>query len=276
MTPLQKKDIVSYLKTKAAWVRDETLYIHKIAPETRLASSLSAVEIFTVLYYGGIVKFNRLNCNWQFRDRFIISKGHGAISFYPILCDLGFFPRKEINRVCKSDSLLGGIPDPVIPGFETVNGSLGHGLGVGCGIALALKRRKMQEKVFVLMGDGELCEGSIWEAVMFAAEHKLDNLILILDNNKISMLDYCKDIIDLEPIEDKFKAFKWLTKRVNGHNVKQLYGSLVAIKKDNSLKPKLLIADTIKGKGVSRLENDPLCHIKNLSPEEVDKIIKRR
>jgi transketolase len=272
---LHKKNTVSYLEKKASWVRKETLNIHKAAPETRLASSLSAVEIFTVLYYAGIVKFDPINLGWESRDRFIISKGHGAISFYPLLCDLGFFPKKEINRVCKNDSLLGGIPDPIIPGFETVNGSLGHGLGVGCGMALALKRKKRKEKVFVLMGDGELCEGSIWEAVMFAAEYKLGNLILILDNNKISMLDYCKNIINLEPIEDKFRSFKWFTVRVNGHSLSQLYRGLVALKKDRSLMPKLLIADTIKGKGVPRLENDPLCHIKNLSPEEVDAIIKR-
>ena len=254
-------------------MRRETLKIHKTAPETRLASSLSAVEIFTVLYYGKIIRFNSRDIKWEKRDRFIISKGHGAISFYPVLADLGYFPMEELGRVCQAGSILGGIPDSIIPGFETINGSLGHGLGVACGISLALKRKKRNEKVFVLLGDGELCEGSVWEAVMFAGEHNLDNLIVIIDNNKICMLDYCRNILDLEPLGEKFKVFKWEVERVNGHQVDKLHTSLKRLKVKNNGKPKLLIADTVKGKGVRRLETDPLCHIKNLSPEEVDAII---
>ena len=263
--------LFNFLQDKANWVRRETLKIHKLAPETRLASSLSAVEIFVVLYYGKIIKFNPRDTSWGDRDRFIISKGHGAISLYPILCKLGFFPEEELGRVCKEGSILGGIPDPIIPGFETVNGSLGHGLGVACGIALGLKRKKKKGKVFVLLGDGELYEGSVWEAIMFAGEHRLDNLIAIVDNNKISMLDYCKNILDLEPLQEKFKVFHWDVLRVNGHNVNQLFQTLKRLKKKTKNgKPKLLIADTIKGKGVVKLEKDHLCHIKSLSKEEIE------
>ena len=258
---------------RANWVRIETIKIHKVAVETRLASSLSAVEIFTVLYYGKLIKFDPKNINSEKRDRFIISKGHGAISFYPILADCGYFHKEELLKVCKEGSFLGGIPDCIIPGFETINGSLGHGLGVGCGMALALKRKKRKEKVFVLMGDGELYEGSVWEAVMFAGEHKLDNLILIIDNNKVCMLDYCRKILDLTPLNDKFKVFKWNVKEVDGHNVRQLYNSLKIFKKSANGRPKVLIADTIKGKGVPRLESDSLSHIKNLCPEEADLLI---
>jgi transketolase len=267
------KDFFDCLKKKASWVRKQTLYIHKIAPETRLASSLSAVEIFTVLYYGKLIKFNPKDIGWENRDRFIISKGHGAISFYPILADLGFFPKEYLGNVCKPGCILGGIPDAIIPGFETINGSLGHGLGVACGIALALKRKKSKEKVFVLVGDGELYEGSVWEAVMFACEHKLDNLILIVDDNKICMLDFCKNIINLAPLDKKFKAFNWKIKTVNGHNVCQLYNALKNLKEDKSRHPKVLIANTVKGKGVPRLEGDSLSHIKNLSSNEVDSLI---
>lgn len=266
-------DFFDYLKQKALWTRQETLKIHKIAPETRLASSLSAVEIFVALYYGGILNFNPKNINWEERDRFIISKGHGSISFYPILADLGYFDKKELNRVCKEGSFLGGIPDPIIPGYETINGSLGHGLGVACGIALALKRRNRDEKVFVLVGDGELYEGSVWEAVMFAGEHRLDNLILIIDNNKICMLNYCKNILDLEPIEEKFRVHKWAVDRVDGHDIVRLYESLQRLKGDAEGKPKVLIADTVKGKGVQCLEGDSLCHIKSLKQEDIDPII---
>jgi len=137
---------------------------------------------------------------------------------------------------------LGGIPDPTIPGFEAVNGSLGHGLGVACGVSLALKRKKRKEKVFVLLGDGELYEGSVWEAVMFAGEHKLDNLIVILDNNKICMLDYCRNILNLEPLDKKFKVFNWHVKSVNGHDIYQLFRTLTNLRNGKSDKPKLLIA----------------------------------
>jgi len=261
------------LKRRANWVRMETLKIHKIAPETRLASSLSAVEIFTTLYYGNIIKFNAKNIHAENRDRFIISKGHGSISFYPILADCGYFSKDELLSVCKEGSILGGIPDSIIPGYETINGSLGHGLGVGCGIALALKRKKRKEKVIVLVGDGELYEGSVWEAVMFAAEHELDNLILIVDNNKVCMLDYCTNILDLTPLNDKFKVFKWDVKEVDGHSVRELYVSLTNFKKSSNHRPKVLIANTVKGKGVPRLETDSLSHIKNLNADEADELI---
>jgi len=264
---------MDFLRKKAAWVRKETLNIHKIAPETRIASSLSAVEIFVVLYYGKILRFDAKNINWMGRDRFIISKGHGAISFYPILADLGYFDKKELDNVCKEGTFLGGIPDSIIPGFETINGSLGHGLGVACGMALALKRKRANENIFVLLGDGELYEGSVWEAIMFAGEHKLDNLIVILDNNRICMLDYCKKILDLEPLEEKFRVFRWDVRIVDGHDVSQLYYSLSALKQDRSGRPKILIANTVKGKGVPSLEADPLCHIKSLKPDEINQIV---
>ena len=267
------QNLVKCLEDKALWVRQETLYIHKAAQETRLASSLSAVELFVVLYYGKILKFKPNEPYWEGRDRFIISKGHGSISLYPILADLGFFNKKELNRVCREGSFLGGIPDPIIPGFEAVNGSLGHGLGVACGISLALKRKKRKEKVFVLLGDGELYEGSIWEAVMFAGEHRLDNLIVLLDNNKICMLDYCKNILNLEPLDKKFKAFNWQVKSADGHNIGQLSRALINLKNGKSDRPNVLIANTVKGRGVPRLECDPLSHIRNLNAEEVDKAI---
>ncbi len=264
---------INLLREKALWVRKETLNIHKIAPGTRLASSLSDVEIFVALYYGGILKFDPKNINWEERDRLIISKGHGAISLYPILADLGFFDKSELLKVCQEGSFLGGIPDTTIPGFETINGALGHGLGVACGVAIALKRKNLNSKVFVLMGDGELFEGAVWEAIMFAAHHKLNNLILIIDNNKISMLDYCKNIIDLSPLEEKFQTFGWKTKKGDGHNVEEIYDLLTSLKEDEDNLPKVLIAKTIKGKGVSQLENDPLCHIKSLKEEEIIKAI---
>jgi len=269
----KSEQFFEYLRDKALWVRKETLNIHRIAQETRLASSLSCVEIFVVLYYGKIINHNPSDTRCEKRDRFIISKGHGSISFYPILADMGYFGKKELGRVCKEGTFLGGIPDCIIPGYETTNGSLGHGLGVACGIALALKRRKRKERVFVLVGDGELYEGSVWEAVMFASEHRLDNLTLIIDNNKACMLDYCKNIINLEPLDEKFRAFRWDTMTVDGHDVSQLYSAISTMGQDYGGRPKVLIANTVKGKGIPALESDPLSHIRNIKPEDIDSVI---
>jgi len=271
----EKSEFISFLKGKALWVRKETLELHGRAPGTRLASSLSDVEIFTALYYGGILKFDPKNIYSEDRDRFIISKGHGAVSLYPILADVGFFDKSELLKISQPGSYLSDIPDNRIPGFETINGALGHGLGVACGIALALKKKNSDSKVFVLMGDGELYEGSVWEAIMLAGEHKLDNLILIIDNNKISMLDYCKNIIDMEPLAEKLSAFRWKAKAIDGHNMTEVYESLKDFREEKNGMPKVLIANTIKGKGVAQLENDVLCHIKSLKKEEVGEAIKK-
>lgn len=265
---------LSDLEEKRNWVWCETLRLHKLAPETRVASSLSAVEIFVALYYSGILKFNPSDCHDEARDRFIISKGHGSISLYPILADLGFFDADELTNICRKGSFLGGIPDPVIPGYETVNGSLGHGLGVGAGMAVGLKAKNSNSKVFVLAGDGELYEGANWEAVMFAAHHSLDNLILIVDCNKVSMLGYTQDIIAHLSLADKFKSFGWLAEEVNGHDISQVYDTLVGLKGNNSGKPAVVIANTIKGKGVPELENNKLSHVMSLRAERVDELIK--
>lgn len=266
---------INELKKKALWVRRETLKIYKITSDLRLASSLSPVEIFVALYHGKILKYNPKNIHWEKRDRFVISKPHGAVSLYPILADLGFFNKKELKRVGQNGSLLGGIPDTTCPGFETINGALGHGLGVACGIALGLKKKNSNSGVFVLSGDGELSEGAVWEAVMFASQHRLNNLILIVDNNKISMLDYCKNIIDLTPLQEKFRAFKWEVKIVNGHEIKEVYKSLKELKGSKNNYPKVLIANTIKGKGVFQLENDVLCHVRRLDENEIINAIEK-
>jgi transketolase len=234
---------------------------------------LSDVEIFVALYYGGILRYDPTNTAWEKRDRFIVSKGHGGVSLYPILADLGFFDRAELEKVCQKGTFLGGIPDMLIPGFETINGSLGHGLGVACGICIALKRKNIHSHVFVLMGDGELYEGAVWEAIMFAGHHGLDNLTLVIDKNEQSILGYCRDIIDLDPLEPKFKSFGWLVSSVDGHDLTKLYQSLSNITQQKKGNPKVLVAHTVKGKGVPQLENDPLCHIRSLKPEEIDCIL---
>ncbi len=260
------------LSEKARWVWTETLRIHRLAPETRVASSLSAVEIFTVLYYGGLLAHNGADPRWEGRDRLIVSKGHGSICLFPILADRGYFDTTELDRVCQEGSFLGGIPDTIIPGYETINGSLGHGIGVACGMALGLKRKRSSNHIFVVAGDGEFCEGSMWEGIMFAAHHRLDNLTVIIDNNKLCMLDRCENIMAVEPFNRRFEAFGWQARRVDGHDIPTLFHELTTLKQRGATGcPSVLIADTVKGKGVPELEQDILCHIRTLTPAEIDR-----
>jgi transketolase len=261
------------LRAKADWVRRETIRLHGRAPETRIASSLSPVEVLTALYYGGVMRFDAKNPRWKGRDRFIASKGHGCVALYPILADVGFIEEQELLTACKPGSRLGGIPDAQVPGVETTNGSLGHGLGVACGIALGLKRRGSDAFVYVLMGDGESCEGSVWEAVMFAGQRKLDNLVLILDWNGVAMLDYCRNIIGLDPVDQKLRDFQWEAVTLDGHDPDAIREALVKFRQPGSARPKAIVARTIKGKGVTHLETDSLSHIKTLTPQHIAAIL---
>ncbi len=261
------------LQRKAHWIWSETLRIHLGAAETRLASSLSAVEIFVALYYGNVLRFNPQAPLAEDRDRCIISKGHGSICMYPILADLGFFPADELTRVGKAGGILGGIPDPIIPGYETVNGSLGHGLGVGTGVAIGLTRKGSDRHVFVVAGDGELHEGANWEAIMFASQHRLDNLNLVIDNNGISMLDRTDRIVSHDGISQRLRAFGWSCTEVDGHDVDAVRAALIAMRDDRCGMPKALVAHTIKGRGVPGLEDAPLCHIMNPKAETLVQLL---
>jgi transketolase len=253
----------------------ETLAIYRRSPEVRLASSLSSIEIFTALYYGGVLRFDPARPYAEERDRCIISKGHGSICMYPILADLGFFPKEELMKVCHAGSFLGGIPDPVIPGYETVNGSLGHGLGVSTGMALGLKTKQSDRAVFVVTGDGELHEGANWEAIMFAGQHKLDNLHLIVDHNRIAMLGYTDEIISHNSLIERLTAFGWDCQEVDGHDPEALRDLLIRQKAQRNGKPKALIAQTIKGRGVPGLENAALAHIMNPKHDLIESLLEQ-
>jgi len=270
-----KKEIAGIdLAAKAKWVWAETLRIHRRAPETRIASSLSPIEIFVSLYYGGVLNFDSQQPYSPDRDRCVISKGHGSICMYPILADLGFFGMEELERVCETGSFLGGIPDPIIPGYETINGSLGHGLGVASGMALGLARGERPQSVFVVTGDGELHEGANWEAIMFASQHGLDNLNLIVDNNSTAMLGYTEDIVSNGDLSKRLCSFGWECWEVDGHDVSAVHAALLKSKSTRGGKPKAIIAYTLKGHGVPGLENAALSHIRNPAPEVIDDLLK--
>lgn len=233
-----------------------------------IAGSLSIIEILTVLYYKTL-HLNPREPKAPERDRFILSKGHAGVSLYAVLAERGFFPKSELDKFGKKGGILGGHPDMhKVPGIEASTGSLGHGFPFGVGMALAGKMDKKTYRVFVLLGDGECQEGSIWEAAMFAPQHKLDNLIAIIDSNKIQAMDWLNKIISLEPIVDKWKSFGWEVKEVDGHNVEALENIFnhIPFAKD---KPSLIIAHTIKGKGISFMENVPIWHYRLPNPEEL-------
>jgi transketolase len=262
------------LVAKCRAIRRRTFEIHRLAPETRLASSLSCVEVLVALYYGGLLRFRPSEPLWEQRDRLVVSKGHGSISLFPILAELGYFPESELQRVCKEGTFLGGIPDGVVPGYETTNGSLGHGPGVAVGMAIALRARQNDSDVYVMVGDGELYEGSVWEALMLGAARRLDHLTLIVDANQTAMLDFCRRIMDLEPLAARFEAFGWRVLEVDGHDVQKVRTSLDLLSREHEGRPKVLVARTVKGKGVPSLEGEPLSHIKAVPPEELDALIR--
>lgn len=242
-----------------------TAYSASIA---HIASAFSIVEILYVLYSNKILKVDSKNPNMEDRDKFILSKGHGSLALYTILCREGFFDENTLKTFAKPGSILGGEPTiPSIPGVEATTGSLGHGLSIGVGMALANKIDEKQEKVYVLLGDGELEEGSVWEAVMFAANKKLDNLVIIVDCNKIQKMGSVEDIMGISSWKSRFSAFDLLVKEVDGHDIIEL--DKVFREENNSNKPLVILCNTIKGKGVSIVENNPRWHWKLPSKKEL-------
>jgi transketolase len=226
-----------------------------------IGSSLSLVEILRVLY-DDILRIDPTAPLDPERDRCILSKGHGCLTQYALLADKGFFPVAELKQQCRPGAKLGGHPERGhVPGIEASTGSLGHGLSIGIGLALAARMQQRRSRVFVIMGDGELDEGSVWEGALCAAKHGLENLIAIVDYNKIQSAGFVKDILNLEPLADKWRAFGFAVREVDGHDVGALQDVLKSAPFEPG-KPNLLICHTIKGKGFDFAENNPSWHHK--------------
>lgn len=224
-----------------------------------IASAFSLVEILYVLYIKKILKYDSSNPNLEDRDRLILSKGHGSLALYTMLNEVGFFSDDVLKSFSKPGSILGGEPTiPNIPGVEATTGSLGHGLSIGVGMAMAKKIDNKKEKVYVILGDGECQEGTIWEAVMMAVNKKLDNLIIIVDYNKIQKMGSIEDVMGISSWKERFTSFGCEVKEIDGHNINELEKTLK--NKDNTEKPLVVLANTIKGKGVSIIENDARWH----------------
>ena len=224
-----------------------------------VGSSMSLVEILRVLY-DDILRFDPQNENWTARDRCILSKGHGCLALYAILADKGYFSADNLDSFCHFNGILGGHPEAEkVPGVEASTGALGHGLPIGVGVALAARMKKEDFNVFVIMGDGEINEGSIWESAFSASKHQLHNLTVIIDYNKIQSAGFTSEILELEPLKEKWNSFGFQTQEVNGHDVLKLK-SVLELKGQEIRGPRAIICHTIKGKGIDFAENNPKWH----------------
>ena len=252
---------VPHLDTRSKALR--RLVVRALAGGERghIGSSMSLIEILRVLY-DDVLRFRSTEPKWPDRDRMILSKGHGCLALYAILADKGFISADTLDTFCRRDSILGGHPEAgKIPGVEASTGALGHGLSVGLGMALALRAQRRDARVFVVMGDGEINEGSVWEAAMCAGKHRAANLTAIVDYNKIQSAGPTREIQDLEPLLDKWRAFGFLADEVDGHDVAALR-AMFATLPFGSDRPSAIICHTVKGKGIPFAEHDPNWHHK--------------
>jgi len=239
------------------------------AKAAHLASSLSCVDILTVLYKS-VLNLKSEEPKWENRDRFILSKGHAAAALYAVLAYKGFFPDEFLNTYGRLGSELEEHPSPKVPGVEVATGSLGHGLPAGVGMALAAKIKGKTYRTFVLMSDGECNEGSVWEAGMFAAKHQLGGLCGIIDYNKWQATGRSQEVMALEPLADKWRAFGWEVWEIDGHDHNVLRKAFRAANTQDA-KPTMVVAHTVKGKGVSFMEDDNNWHYRIPTTEEVQK-----
>lgn len=263
---------IEELQEKAKVVRRHIIHMLAKAGSGHPGGSLSATDLIVALYYGKL-RHNPKNPKWPDRDRFVLSKGHGCPAWYAVLAEQGYFPVSELDTLRQFGSRLQGHPDMKrTPGVEMSSGSLGQGLSVGLGMALAARIDKKDYRVYVMLGDGETEEGQVWEAAMAAGHYKVDNLCAILDNNGLQIDGPINDVMSPLPIPDKWRAFQWHAIEINGHNMKEI---LAAYDRAETLKgkPTIIIAKTIKGKGVSFMEGHVDWHGKAPNKEEAEKAL---
>lgn len=257
------------LRERAQFVRLETLRLIQIAKVGHYSSVFSCAEIFATLYYD-TMRLRRGEPAWPGRDRFLMGKGHAAVGLYPILVDWGFFSKEVLDEYTRLGNPLGDHPDRrKVPGIDFSSGSIGHALSGGLGMVLGGRVQGQTFNAYVLLGDGEMQEGQVWEAALSAAHHKAGNLIAIVDRNGFQLDGRVDDVIGVEPLADKWRAFGWEVHTVNGHDIQALAGLLRLVRDDKERRrPVCIIAATLKGKGVSYMETDAGWHLGYLAPED--------
>ena len=263
---------VRELERRADWIRLETIRLVEIARSGHYSSVFSCAEMLAALYYKTL-RLKQSEPKWEDRDRFLLGKGHVAIGLYPVLADLGYFPKDWLDSYTRLGSPLGDHPDMnKVPGIDFSSGSIGHNLSVGVGMALAGRMAKRDYKTWVMLGDGELNEGQIWEAAMSASHYKLSNLIAIVDVNGMGLDGPMDEVMNIEPIADKFASFGWSADEINGHDMSAVTAAFTrALSSD---KPHVIVARTKKGKGVSFMETSPYWHLGYLGPADKEVAIR--
>jgi transketolase len=259
---------VARLEDRALFVRLETLRLTRIAGAGHYSGTFSAAELFAVLFYRQL-RLDPSNPEWPDRDRFVLSKGHAAIGLYPLLADLGYFDSADLDTFTRLGSPFGDHPDMrKVRGIDFSSGSLGHGLSIGLGMALGARVQGRDFRTYVMVGDAELDEGQIWEAAMAANHFRVGSLVCIVDRNQLGIDGPTEDIMSLEPLHERFRAFGWHVQRIDGHDIRAIVDAFDLLKSADPTMPRVIIADTIKGKGVKRMELDLGWHVGNLNDED--------
>ncbi|MBI3869070.1 MAG: transketolase [Verrucomicrobia bacterium] len=247
---------VSYesLAQKSHWLRRKLFEMVMATKKGHIPSSFSSVELLVALFYGGVMRYEPGKPDDRDRDRLIVSKGHAAMALYPILADIGYFPESELTLFTRKDAMLRMYADPSIPGIDAISGSLGHGLGIACGFSLAAKQDGRPQRSFVVLGDSECYEGSVWESACFASHYELDNMVAIVDRNGLAIMGKTEELCRIGSLEEKFRSFGWESVSIDGHSYREIaeaYGRVGHTKG----RPLAVIANTVKGKGIRFMEN---------------------
>jgi transketolase len=276
MTQTDQGDVLALLRAKSIEMRLANLREVEVSGSGHYGPSFSCMEILVSLYYG-FLRVRGDEPGWPGRDRFIMGKGHACSALYPILADLGFFAAAELDTFTRLGSNLGDHPDmKKVPGVDFSSGSLGHALSIGTGMADGSRLQGGNSRVVVMLGDGELNEGQIWEAAGYAAHRRLSNLLAVVDANKVSVDGHTADLLDFEPLEGKFAAFGWATERLDGHDHTALlaaYQRFAARAEDREAKPTVLIADTVAGKGIDFIEGMAEWHVGYLGGVDITRAV---
>jgi len=256
----------------ARTIRSHCLHMTHRGHSGHVGSMLSMADLMAVLYTR-ILKVDPAHPQWPERDRFILSKGHGGAAVYAVLAERGFFPKEWLESYYLDNGMLAGHISHHVPGVEFSTGSLGHGLPVAVGRCLAIRHAGNNHRVFCLMSDGDCNEGSTWEAIMFAAQHRLDNLVVIVDYNRVQALGKMEDVIEMEPFDRKLKDFGWAVRTIDGHNYQAIESTLRGVPFEKG-RPSWVLARTIKGKGVSYMENTVACHYGSVNDKQLAQALK--
>ena len=269
----ERAQMISLLTAKAKLVRRETVRLTRIAGAGHYTGTFSAAELFAALYYAQL-RYRPGQPDWPDRDRFVLSKGHAAIGLYPVLADVGFFDPGLLDDYTRLGNPFGDHPDMrKIPGIDFSSGSLGHGLSTTLGMTLAARVQGRPYRSYVILGDGELCEGQVWEAAMAAGHYRAGSLVAIVDRNQLSIDGPTESIMGVEPLDDKFRAFRWQVQRIDGHDFDAILDAFAGLHTDPHGPPQMIIADTVKGRGVQRMELDTNWHVGNLVGADYDDVL---